>query len=186
MSDGGPFHAFVDESIRDDGYYRLTAVRVHARDIASVGRAIRSLVLRGQRRLHLTDESDRRKRLILGRLAALPVEVSVYTTPYNRRTSDQPARDRCLHALALDVDRHRVAVVVLDSRGPHRDRLDRLALAAVLDTAGLDHVTYTHRGSRDDPLLALPDAFGWAVGAGPTWRRLAADVTEVRDVGETG
>ena len=25
---------------------------------------------------------------------------------------------------------------------------------------------YSHRGSSDEPLLALPDAIGWAVGAG--------------------
>ena len=35
--------------------------------------------------------------------------------------------------------------------------------------------SYSHRGSRDEPLLGLPDAIGWAVGAGG---RFAAQVAE--------
>jgi hypothetical protein len=31
---------------------------------------------------------------------------------------------------------------------------------------------YVHRGSRDEALLSLPDAIGWAWGAGGSWRRL--------------
>jgi hypothetical protein len=37
-------------------------------------------------------------------------------------------------------------------------------------------VQYTHRGSRSEPLLSLPDAIGWAVGAGGMWRRLVEPI----------
>ena len=41
--------------------------------------------------------------------------------------------------------------------------------------------TYSHRGSHDEPLLALPDALGWAVSTRRPWPSLVASViTEIR------
>lgn len=182
----GPFHAFVDESIRPDGYYRLTAVRVHARDIGAIGRAIRAQVPRGQRRVHFATEGAGRKRSILGSFSGLPIAATVYRTPYERRANDQVARDRCLRALIEDVAAARVTLVVFDSRGPVRDAVDRRVLAQAVRSAQAPHVVYTHRGSRDELLLGLPDAIGWAAGAKGVWRQLIAEVAVVRNVDETG
>jgi hypothetical protein len=186
MTDGGPFHGFVDESIRTDGLYRLTVVRVRARDLARTTRAMRERVPRGQTRIHFSAESDQRRRSILRVYLSLEISATSYQTPYDRRSDDQPARDRCIRALAGDVPVLGVAAVVFDTRGPRRDRLDRAALRRALLAAGLDHVTYSHRGSRDEVLLGLPDAFGWAVGAGPAWRRLLGETVDVRQVSESG
>jgi hypothetical protein len=93
------------------------------------------------------------------------------------RGDDQPARDRCLRALVEDLGERPVAVLIMDTRGPARDRLDRSTLARAL---GGRELHYSHRGSRDEPLLALPDAVGWAVGAGAPYREIIMAVTSIR------
>ncbi len=67
-----------------------------------------------------------------------------------------------------------------------RDRRDRRTLRSALVSGGIDRVTYTHRGSRDESLLALPDAIGWASGAARSWSRLVIGILEVRNVDEKG
>jgi hypothetical protein len=47
---------------------------------------------------------------------------------------------------------------------------------------GWSEVTYSHRGSRDEVLLGLPDAVGWAVGAKGRWWGLVSGFTTVIDL----
>ena len=177
-------HGFVDESIRA-GWYRLTAVEIRSRDLADVTRAIRARVPTGQTRLHIASESAQRKRTILGAFSKLPIAATTFETPYDRRSDDQVARDRCLRALADRALSSGLSVLVLDTRGPDRDLRDRRALSQTL--RGRDgSLAYSHRGSRDELLLALPDGIGWAVGAGRPWRELISDVAHTIDVGERG
>ena len=174
------FHAFIEGSIRTDGWYRLTAVEIAARDTAQVSRALRRIVPRGQYRVHFSSESDARRRAALNLLVDLPITATTYMARYDRRSDDQVVRDLCLRAFVSELS-YQVRLVVLDSRGPHRDRLDRIVLRDMLRVAERVEVTYSHRGSRDEPLLALPDALGWAVGARRPWPSLVASVvTEVR------
>ena len=173
-------HAFIDESIRTDGWYRLTVVEIAARDTAQVSRALRRIVPRGQYRVHFSSESDARRRAALRSLVDLPIAATTFMARYDRRSDDQIARDQCLRAFVAGLS-GRVRLVVLDSRGPHRDRLDRIVLRDALRAADRVEVTYSHRGSRDEPLLALPDALGWAVGERRPWPALVAGVTtEIR------
>jgi hypothetical protein len=55
-------HVFVDESKRR-GYLLVASVVVPG-DLDSVRRVLRGLVLPGQRRLHMKDENDQRRRSI--------------------------------------------------------------------------------------------------------------------------
>ena len=141
-------HVYVDESIRPDGWYRLTAVEVAARDVAAVSRQLRQIVPRGQYRVHFSSESDARRRTALRALVDLPISATTFLAPYDRRSDDQIARNICLEALRA---------------------------------VGRDDVAYSHRGSRDELLLALPDALGWAIGARRPWRQMVSEVVaEVR------
>lgn len=177
-------HGFVDESIRA-GWYRLTVVQIRSHDLAGDTRAMRARVPAGQTRLHIASESAQRKRMILGSFAQLPIDATTFATPYDRRSDDQAARDRCLRALVDHALASGLKVLVLDTRGPDRDRRDGRALAAAL--RGRDEaLVYSHRGSGDEALLALPDAIGWAVGAGRQWQRLVADIARMIEVGEGG
>jgi hypothetical protein len=173
-------HVYIDESIRPDGWYRLTAVEVAARDVAEVSRQVRRIVPRGQYRVHFPSEGDARRRKALRALVGLPIGATTFLAPFDRRSDDQVARDACLEALVRRLSGE-ARVIVIDSRGAHRDRLDRLVLRDVLRAVGRDDVAYSHRGSRDELLLALPDALGWAIGARRPWSQMVAEiVSEVR------
>jgi len=151
------FHGFVDESVRP-GTYRLTVVRVPTPKLAETSKVVRAAILPGQFRIHLSGERPPRQRSILRTYGRLNVTATVYEAPYRRGDDDQPARDLCLKALVADLEQAPLGVLVLDPRGPHRDRLDRVTLALALPR---DHIVrYSHRGSRDEPLLSLPDAIG--------------------------
>lgn len=177
-------HGFVDESIRA-GWYLLTVVEIRSHDLAGVTRAIRSRVPAGQTRLHIASESAQRKRTILRSFSALPIVATTFATPYDRGSDDQVARDQCLRALVDHALVAGLSVLVLDTRGPERDRRDGRALSVALRGRG-GGLAYSHRGSRDEALLALPDGIGWAIGKGGHWQRLVADVARTIDVGERG
>lgn len=159
-------HGFIDESIRSDGWYRLTMVDVAARDLGSVTRALRSMVPKGRYRLHFSAEGESQRRQILDSMMRLPFSAITIAAPYRRGTDDAPARRQCIEEVVARLD-PTIALLVLDTRGAHRDIGDRRFLRQLLLTSdSSDHLSYAHRGSRDEPLLALPDAIGWAVGAG--------------------
>ncbi len=179
-------HGVIDESIRADGWYRLTMVEVSARDLGSVTRALRSMLPAGRQRLHFSSEGDARRRQILTAIVRLPIVATTVGAPYRRGRDEEPARQRCLVEL-LAVISPTVAVLVLDSRGAHRDLNDRRVLRGVVRASGRDLPTYSHRGSSDEPLLALPDALGWAVGAGSRFaKQVAPSVHEIFLSDETG
>jgi hypothetical protein len=171
-------HAYVDESARP-GRYLLTAVLVSSHRLADVTRDVRVLFPRGNRRTHLSAESKARRRSLLMAYARIGVTSRIVVTAHDGG-DDQEARERCLGVIVERAPEWRIGMLVMDSRGPHRDRLDRRFLARHVPATA---VQYTHRGSRDEPLLCLPDAVGWAVGAGGHWRTLVDRiVTEVIDV----
>jgi hypothetical protein len=171
-------HAFVDESVRPDGWYRLTIVDVDARDLAVISRAIRSLIPRGRSRVHFSSENTARRRQMLDVIVAQPIRAITYAAPYRRGENDEPSRNLCLAALVESLG-STVTVVSLDTRGADRDRNDRRILRSGLSSAGrVDSVSYAHRGSRDEVLLSLPDAIGWAIGAAGHFSAVASRVTE--------
>lgn len=180
------FHGFADESIRP-GWYRLTVVRVATADLAETARSIRRSIPSGQYRLHLSSEGAARRRQILRSLVELPVSALVLETPYDGRHNDQIPRDRCLSALVACLQEWSIAVLVIDTRGHERDRRDRTRLGIDLAATGLeDRLTYSHRGSRDELLIALPDAIGWAIGGPRPWPNLVRSMCDVRSVPEGG
>lgn len=180
------FHGFIDESIRP-GRYRLTVVRVASADLAEAARSVRRSIPSGQYRLHLSSEGPARRRQILRSLVELPITELVLETPYDGRSNDQLPRDRCLSALATCLPEWGISVLVLDTRGQERDRRDRARLGTDLTAGRLeDRVTYSHRGSRDELLIALPDAIGWAIGAARPWPDLVRPLCDIRLVPEAG
>ena len=169
---------FVDESVRRDGFYRLTAVAVPVSELAAVSRALRARASGGATRVHFSSESDKRRRAVLRSFAELPIEAVTIVGPYPARSSEEAARNNCIGILvALSVGR--VSSLIFDTRGPDRDKTDRLAIRRALAEHGDEQLVYGHRGSRDEMLLGLPDCIGWAVGAGGRWLALVAGFTEV-------
>jgi hypothetical protein len=69
-----PLHAFVDESIRNG--YLLSAAVIATGDLAPARGKLRELRKPGQRRLHMKDENDSRRREILSTLAGLAEQLA--------------------------------------------------------------------------------------------------------------
>jgi hypothetical protein len=139
-------------------------------DIASTTKSVRGLVPRGQRRTHFSNEGEKERRQIIDTFCQLPINVVIAISAY-RGGDDQVARNACIRGLLDTFPRLGVAVAVFDTRDEDRDRADRIEIAAALEAGvGPADLHYTHRGSRDEPLLGLPDAFAWCHGAGGQWK----------------
>jgi hypothetical protein len=171
-------HVFIDESVRRDGFYRLTGVAVPVSELAVVSRALRARTPDGATRIHFSSESDKRRRATLSSLVDLPIEAVTIVGPYPVRSSEETARNACIAELVL-LARGRVASLTFDTRGADRDKSDRLAIRRALAGVGDFEPLYSHRGSRDEVLLGLPDCIGWAVGAGGRWASMVAGFTVV-------
>lgn len=174
-------HVFVDESVRRDGLYRLTAVAVPATALTSVSRAVRLRTPEGATRMHFSSESDKRRRATLRSFAELPLEAVAIVGPYPVRSNEQTARNACISAL-VSLAVGRVASLTFDTRGADRDKADRLAIRRELARFPDSEILYGHRGSRDEVLLSLPDCVGWAVGAGGRWMLMVEGFTKVLDL----
>lgn len=185
--DGAPWtgrivrQVFVDESVRRDGFYRLTAVAVPAAEMAVVARSLRERAQAGSSRVHFSSEGDRRRRAILRSLAELPIEAVTVVAPFPVRSDEAAARASCVREL-VRLSAGKVATLTFDTRGPDRDKADRQVIRRALTELGGAQVVYGHRGSRDEILLSLPDAIGWAVGARGRWWPLVAGFTSVVEV----
>lgn len=173
-------HAFVDESVRP-GSYLLTAAIIPSIKLQDFTRAVRDAQPARRHRSHMSALDDRRRRQVLDAYVRQGTPAHIAVADY-LGGNDQPARERCLRSLLRAfVDLH-VGVVVLDTRGEGRDRLDRRFIAAAIAaSAAPTGLHYSHRGSASESLLSLPDAYGWAWGAGGQWKKRIETVVTVID-----
>lgn len=153
---------YVDES--KGRPFLLVAVIVAPQQRSLVTRALRALLMRGQRRVHMSKEQSQRRRQIVSTLLRLGVTCEIFES--NSR-SDLDARAQCLCQLAK-------RAVVLRARAIHIERddsvvaFDREQLKSAL--SGTD-IEYRHLRGREDPLLWIADAVAWCRQRGGNWRR---------------
>ncbi|MFD1146873.1 hypothetical protein [Saccharothrix hoggarensis] len=171
------WHAFLDESRRGSTYL-VAVVVVHGRDCNEARAAMRRLTKPGQRRVHFNDESDRRRRELLARIADIGLRSRVW---HCREGHDVAARQVCLSAVVPKMIDLGVSRLVLESC-QHQDAKDRKTLAEAVRKAG-GRLSYEHFRPTEDALLWVSDAVAWCYGAGGEWRRrvgvLLDDVTDV-------
>ena len=87
---------FVDETKRRD--YLLVAGVVMPADLDAVRKIMRGLVLPGQRRLHMKDENDSRKRSLATAIAVSGVHATIYDAG-RRYRNERERRAACLRAV---------------------------------------------------------------------------------------
>lgn len=157
------YAAWIDESQSnrrtDPGTYLLAAAVLDADRVDTARETMRSLLLRGQKKLHWRDDRDRQEQIIKV-VAGLEVEhvVAVRSIP---DTTAHPERQRrlCLDRLLPELVALGVSHAVVESRGRKDDLRDRTALdnarrrQLLAGPLRLDHV-----GGPGDPLLWVPDA----------------------------
>ena len=164
-----PVSVFVDESKARD--YLLIAAAMDFRGLTESRRAVRSLLLPGQPRLHMKQENETRKRLLLDTFAALDVTVTIFRAPRGLG-SEVVRRRRCLEELVLAIgDAGGRLCLERDETLVARDKQCIIETARRAGSAGA--LEYWHESAASEPLLAVPDAVGWAWARGGDWRRCA-------------
>ncbi|MCR6711417.1 MAG: hypothetical protein NVV57_01435 [Demequina sp.] len=170
-------HVFVDESKSRD--YIVVATAIAPLDLVDVAKELRSLVLPGQRRVHFSKESDRRRRAILAVMTSLPVTSHVYVT-----TSAKRSRDLLLEVLVADLLEARATSLVIE-RDESLVAVDQAVIHRSMTTANQGpHLRWMHDSPTTEPRLWISDAVAWSYARGGDWRRrvqpiLAAVVTDL-------
>jgi hypothetical protein len=168
-------HAFVDESRRNSTYYVAAAIVVPGQ-LTRTRKAMRSLLLPGQREIHFYKERPPRRRMIVDFIARLPLEIRMYQQPCGRH--EEPARQECLKLLVQDLMDRDARRLVIDSR-EDRDRIDLETIRnAVRDQQHSAMLVFEHMTSTSDELLWIADIAAWCYGTGGDWRaRLKSIIT---------
>jgi len=158
----------VDETKHRD-YLMVAAVLLPA-DVASVRRAVRGLVLPGQRRVHMTKESAPRRRLIADTIVRSGADAVIFDT--GQVNGDELGLRRpCLRAVVAHVDDLGADRLVLE-RDDSVLRWDRQWLVEITrELSCRDTLRYEHARAAEEPLLAVPDAIAWCWAKGGDWRR---------------
>jgi hypothetical protein len=165
-------HVYVDETKAGD--YVLAATSVEPSREAQVRSALRRLTPPRQSRLHMRNEPDRRRRVILSSLERLPVPTTLYRAPASLGT--QTTRRRaCLARLVADLAATADRLVLESDEG--QDARDRQDLVELTRTAGCRHtLRYEHLRASQEPLLSVPDAVAWSWARGGEWRRWVSGI----------
>jgi hypothetical protein len=168
-------HAFVDESRRNNTYL-LAAALVSPGDLAKFRKALRSLLMPGQRELHCKKETPSRRKAIASRLVDEQVSVRLYKRSCDE--GDEQARQTCVRWLVeglLKAGAHRL---VLDSRA-QRDVHDLLTIRTSFGHVALStNLVYEHCRSSNEELLWIADFVAWCYGSGGEWRERVMPVVE--------
>ncbi|WP_309133332.1 hypothetical protein [Cellulomonas sp.] len=160
---------YVDET-KAKGYVIAAAV-IPMADLDHLRKAMRGLLPRGQRRIHMVSESEPLRRKILAVLGDEGAQVDLYAAGRTRVT-DIDRRRACLEQLVRDLAA--TCILLTLESDETQDRRDRRDLAAITHRAGCPELRYGHQTPYVEPLLWIPDAVGWAYARGGEWRRLAA------------
>lgn len=174
-------HVFVDETKRSD--YLLVAGALVSGSLAELRRELGTLVLPGQRSLHMKDERDARKRAIADIIVRANVEAVVYDAGHRFR-NEAHRRAACLRELVNDVatrDGDTQLIIDRDDSLVQRDKQCLIEYSRATGCQG--SLAYQHRKPAEELLLIVPDAIAWCWAKGGSWRqRVRPVVSEVRIV----
>lgn len=158
-------YVYVDESKRS-GYVMAAVV---LGDPEAARKAVRRLVLPGQRRLHMVRERPARKRQIIDMLVAAKVTATIYDAGHHH-PSELAARAACIRALVADLRGGDTQLVIERDEGLVRYD-NQWMIEATRATGQRATLRFGHSHAGIEPLLALPDAVAWCWTQG---RRLEA------------
>ena len=154
----------------------MIATAVEPARLATVRKAIRALVLPGQRRLHMKSESNPRRRQILSALCEEGETATIYRAGSDYK-SDIDRRRACLDSMVADIASAGHPKLCLES-DETMDERDRRDLVRLIKEHGCPDLLYLHERAAQEPLLAVPDVIGWAWARGGDWRRRASPLVE--------
>lgn len=171
----------VDESTANR--YLISAVTLDRAHSTVVGRELRSVILPGQRGLHMRSGSDRRRGQILSSIQRLVSRTGWVVRLYDagRFESERERRRLFIEALVHDHEDGLNAHFVFD-RNSSLEKWDRQVLIETLrGPSSHQRVSHEHKSRHEELLLGIPDALVWCWARGGDWRRrIRSLVDEVR------
>jgi hypothetical protein len=170
---------FIDESIRSNRYL-LCAASVEASRAGQLRRDVRGMLLPGQRRLHFRLEGKRRRRLLLARLVKLDLDIHIFQSRITPERTAEGTRARCLSMLVEQAQAGGGAATLYIERRDGLDDHDRETIVRTRESKPA--LNFEHLRPQSEPLLWIPDAFAWAVGARGEWLDRVRDAVTIHDV----
>lgn len=172
-------HIYVDET-KARGYVVVASNHL-GHEVDKVRKELRTLVLRGQSRIHMAKENDSRRKAIIDILVAASVTATVYDADHRYR-DDRDARTACLQAIINDVDPSQPALLVIEQDDSliHSERQQLVEMVRAAGRRGTLH--YQHHRAKSELMLAIPDAIAWCWAKGGDWRRRVSPITTVKQV----
>lgn len=161
---------YVDESKKSD--YLLIAVSVPQQHLSHIKKVLKSLLLPGQKRIHMKNEKDSRRRMIVRNiLTHMPRDfrVTVYCCPKNAGYKQIKMRKLCIENMAWH-QKDSTSTIILESDAT-MDRQDKQQLYNLFSNMQNPVPRYMHKRAEEDILLCLPDIIGWCIQRGGDWRQ---------------
>jgi len=166
---------FIDESKDPKYIVACTFIDSHSADAAR--RVLRSLLLRGELRLHFKSERATRRAQLLSAMASLQTRSIIYVGNHRRHSDSRRAALETLIDDAIALNAERLVLETDDSTMA----ADRRIIASRLRSAP-STLRYEHLRAREEPLLWVSDAVAWC-WQHRDWRpRVLPLVTQVRKV----
>lgn len=161
-------HVFVDES-KARGYL-LVAVAVDDRDVTRLRKTMRSMLLKGQSRIHFRKEQPARRRAILSALGQNPLDITVIRSSL---LAENEARNECFTALVTGIHWPPSSRLVIE-QDDSRIHADRAIVQSALQALAGERPRYEVTPSHSEPGLWAADAVGWAIQRGNEWAQRVA------------
>jgi hypothetical protein len=161
-------HVFVDES--KARAYLLVAVAVDDREVAGLRKTMRSMLLRGQSRIHFRKEQSARRRAILSALGRNPLDITVIRSSLH---AENRARDECFAALATAIRWLPSSTLVIE-RDESRMHVDPRIVHDAFQALADQRPRYEVMPARAEPGLWAADAVAWAIQRGNEWAERVA------------
>ena len=163
---------FVDET-KHRGFF-LSAVTLEVQDLAAVRKTLVKLRMKGQSTIHLAKESPSRRRLILDVISTLPIAVRFLESSLDQ---ERNARAECMKVLVGSLGPGDSYQVWIEADENFLSLDKRTITSELIARKMVESVTFQHASPREQPLLWLPDALGWARNRGGDWYRRVANLT---------
>jgi len=126
-------------------------------------------------------ENDRRRKQILSLIVNTGAPTRIYRADRQLRT-EHAKRGKCIDTLVSDAVNQGYSEIIFekDESFVRQDRQRVLTQLVLLESKNA--VAYRHIDPAAEPLLAIPDAIGWAWARGGDWRRRVAPLVQIMDV----
>ncbi len=169
-------HTYVDET-KAKGYV-VVAATAAPEQFKVARKELTTILLSGQRSLHMKSESTARRHAISDTVVAMGVDLGIEVVVYDagRAGSELERRARCLRALVEVASASAGVTRVTFDLDQTLLSWDRQQLIELTRASGGSQIEYAHMARHQELLLAIPDIVAWSWAKGGECRKRVAPV----------